>query len=207
MQGLCRPTHYTGQSAQDWETGLLFQPAPTPSGPGESPRQFDLFHPSSRFRLTPFVLRYALRAPSAYPSRAIRYAAISRASCAATRRAWYRSRSLCGIRVPEVSISCTNLAERCKSRMASCSFHGFLEALTLFSHIVEQEQRALFRSCFLPTEHIGDSKELALRARRRVAPIAWSQRSLQQMPRERRRADCPSWQGWPLSHLRPLSDP
>src|SRR5215212_2229106 len=36
MQGLCRPTHYTGQSAQAWETGLLFQPAPTPSGPEES---------------------------------------------------------------------------------------------------------------------------------------------------------------------------
>src|SRR5215212_7649052 len=37
MQGLCRPTHYTGQSVQDWETGLLFfQPAPTPSGPGPS---------------------------------------------------------------------------------------------------------------------------------------------------------------------------
>ena len=35
-------------------------------------RQFELFHPSSRFRLSPFVLRYALRAPSAYPSRAIR---------------------------------------------------------------------------------------------------------------------------------------
>src|SRR5215218_10129269 len=69
---LCRPTHYTGQSGQDWQTGLLFQSAPTPSGPGESPRQFELFHPSSRFRLTPFVLRYALRAPSAYPSRAIR---------------------------------------------------------------------------------------------------------------------------------------
>src|SRR5215212_2273359 len=37
MQGLCRPTHYTGQSVQDWETGLLFfPPAPTPSGPGPS---------------------------------------------------------------------------------------------------------------------------------------------------------------------------
>src|SRR5215217_4249129 len=37
MQGLCRPTHYTGQSVQDWETGLLFfQSAPTPSGPGPS---------------------------------------------------------------------------------------------------------------------------------------------------------------------------
>src|SRR5215217_6578308 len=30
-----------------------------------------------------------------------------------------------------------------------------------FSHIVEQEQRSLFRSCFLPAEHIGNSKELA----------------------------------------------
>src|SRR5918995_3572985 len=35
----------------------------------------------------------------------------------------------------------------------------------IFSHIVEQEHRSLFRSCFLPAEHIGDSKELALRAR------------------------------------------
>src|SRR5215207_6918258 len=37
MQGLCRPTHYTGQSVQYWETGLLFfQSAPTLSGPGPS---------------------------------------------------------------------------------------------------------------------------------------------------------------------------
>src|SRR5215203_3772663 len=42
------------------------------SGPGARRRQFEVFYPSSRFRLTPFVLRYALRAPSAYPSRAIR---------------------------------------------------------------------------------------------------------------------------------------
>ena len=26
IQGLCRPTHYTGQSVQDWETGLLGNP-------------------------------------------------------------------------------------------------------------------------------------------------------------------------------------
>src|SRR5215212_473915 len=41
----------------------------------------------------------------------------------------------------------------------------------IFSHIVEQEHRPIFRSCFLPAEHIGDSKELALRVRGLVASI------------------------------------
>src|SRR5215203_4968425 len=56
LPGLCRPTHYTGQSAQDWETGLLFQPAPTPSGPEES-----------RGNLSYFILPHAFAAsPSPY---------------------------------------------------------------------------------------------------------------------------------------------
>src|SRR5215204_4857894 len=142
------------------------------SGPGESRRQLELFHPSSRFRLTPFVLRYALRAPSAYPSRATRYAAISRASCAATRRAWYCSRSLCGICVPEVSITCTNLAERCKSRMASSSFHRSLEALTLFlPYRLSRSSVLYFVVAFYPPNTLATLKSLRLLPRKRVTSI------------------------------------
>src|SRR5829696_7598930 len=101
---------------------------------------------------------------------------ISRASCAATRRAWYCSRSLCGICVPDVSISCTNLAERCKSRMASSSFHRSLEALTLFLPLflpyrLSRSSVLYFVLAFYPPDTLATLKSLRLLPRERVSSI------------------------------------